>query len=91
MSNTTEKAGNLLPQNEPQLAKFIKAQNHIRAAARLIDDIRVAPNPKFGQSQKDSFRNLAAEIRDTLWECDSDTEDLLFTQFSLEFPVDNNQ
>jgi len=89
--STTEKAGTLLPQNEPQLAKFIKAQNHIRAAARLIDDIRVSPNPKFGQSQKDAFRNLAAEIRDTLWECDSNTEDLLFAQFSLEFPIDHNQ
>lgn len=91
MLTQKDQAGTSLPQNCPELEPFIKAQNHIRAAARLIDDIRVAPNPKFGQSQKDSFRNLAAEIRDTLWECDSDTEDLLFSQFSLEFPVDNNQ
>lgn len=87
----TEKAGTSLPQNRPELEPFIKAQNHIRAAARLIDDIRVTPNPKFSKEKKDAFQNLAYEIRDTLWECDSNTEDLLFAQFSPEFPVDNNQ
>ena len=84
----TEKAGTSLPQNCPELEPFIKAQAHIRAAVRLIDEISTSPNPKLDRRQKEGFRNLAQEIRDTLWECDSNMQDLLYTQFALEFPIE---
>ena len=84
----TEKAGTSLPQNCPELEPFIKAQAHIRAAVRLIDEISTSPNPKLDRRQKEGFRNLAQEIRDTLWECDSNMQHLLYTQFALEFPIE---
>ena len=84
----TEKAGNLLPQTTPELEPFIKAQNHIRAAARLIDGIRANPHPRLNETQTEAFFNLASEICDTLWECYSDTGELLHAQFSPEFPVE---
>ena len=86
--STTEKAGTLLPQDCAALEQVIKAQAHIRAAARIIDEISTSPNPKLDRRQKEGFRNLAQEIRDTLWECDSNMQHLLYTQFALEFPIE---
>lgn len=85
---TTEKAGNSLPQTCPELEQFIKAQAHIRAAARIIDDISVLKLPQQPKKQQDSFRNLAADVRSTLWEIDSDVQDLLSAYYFPLFPID---
>lgn len=84
----TEKAGNLLPQNEPQLAKFIQAQSHIRAAAHLIDEIRTCDLPFLEGRLQDTFRNICEESHGKLWEVDSSVSDLLYLYHAPLFPID---
>ena len=86
--STTEKAGNLLPQNCPELEQFIKAQAHIRAAARIIDILSVHKLPHLPKEQADSFRNLASETRDTLWDEDSHVQDLATAFYLPLYPIE---
>lgn len=85
----TEKAGNLLPQNDSQLEQFTKAQAHIRAAARIIDQLSVIETPQLTKEQRDSWRTLADEIRSMLWECYSNAQDLQSTYYIPLFPLEN--
>lgn len=85
----TEKAGTLLPQNCPELEQFIKAQSHIRAAARFIDEISVRQTPAFTKKQQESWKDLADDIRDSLWEIDSKVQDLMSSFLIPLFPIDN--
>lgn len=85
----TEKAGISLPQNRPELEQFIKGQAHIRAAARIIDEISVLQNPAFAKKQQESWKDLADDIRDSLWEIDSKVQDLMSSFFIPLFPIDN--
>ena len=84
----TEKAGNLLPQNEPQLAKFIQAQSHIRAAAHLIDEIRTCDLPFLEARLQDTFQNICEESHGKRWEVDSSVSDLLYLYHAPLFPID---
>lgn len=84
----TEKAGNLLPQNEPQLAKFIQAQSHIRAAAHLIDEISTCDLPFQEGKLQDTFRHICDESYSKLWEVDSSVADLLYLYHAPLFPID---
>lgn len=85
---TQNKAGNLLPQNEPQLAKFIQAQSHIRAAAHLIDEIRTCDLPFLEGNLQDTFRHMCDESHSKLWEVDSSVSDLLYLYHAPLFPID---
>lgn len=89
MQHYTDKAGTSLPQNCPELEPFIKAQAHIRAAARLIDEISVRQNPAFTKKQQESWKDLADDIRDSLWEIDSKVQDLMSSFLIPLFPIDN--
>lgn len=84
----TEKAGNLLPQNEPQLAKFIQAQSHIRAAAHLIDEISTCDLPFLEGKLQDTFRHMCDESHSKLWEVDDTVSDLLYLYHAPLFPID---
>lgn len=79
--STTENAGILLPQDCAHLEQFVRAQAHIRAAAHIVDEISVIKPPHLSKEQQDSFRNLAAEARSTLWESYGNVQDLLSTYF----------
>ena len=76
-----EKAGTLLPQDCAHLEQFIRAQAHIRAAARIIDEISVIKPPHLSKEQQDSFHNLADEARSALWETYGDVQDILSAYF----------
>lgn len=89
MQHYTDKAGTSLPQNCPALEPFIKAQAHIRAAARFIDEISVLQNPAFAKKQQESWKDLADDIRDSLWEIDSKVQDLMSSFLIPLFPIDN--
>lgn len=85
--STTEKAGTLLPQDCANLEQFIRAQAHIRAAAKITDDLSVIKPPHLSKEQLDSFHNLASEINDMLWEAYRQVQDLLDAYFIPVFPV----
>lgn len=85
----TEKAGTLLPQNDSQLEQFTKAQAHIRAAAHIIDQLSVIETPQLSKEQRDSWRNLADEIRSMLWECYSNAQDLQSNYYIPLLPLEN--
>lgn len=83
----TEKAGTSLPQNCPELEPFIKAQAHIRAAARIIDRLTAHPLNQMEEKEQDSFRNLAEECRSHMWEVDSQVQELTTAFFAPLFPI----
>lgn len=83
----TEKAGNLLPQNCPELEQFIKAQAHIRAADHLIEPFSIIDLPHLPKEQRDIFHNLVEDTIDSLWECDSKVQNLMSDYFLPLFPV----
>lgn len=85
----TEKAGTSLPSGCPELELFIKAQAHIRAAARFIDEISVLQNPAFAKKRQESWKNFADDIRDSLWETDSKVQDLMSSFLIPLFPIDD--
>ena len=88
MSYNTEKAGNSLPQNCPELELFIMAQSHIRAAARILDSFTAHPTPQFTDKQRDNFRNLAEEVRSLCYEALDDAESLQYMYFAPLCPLD---
>jgi len=77
----TEKAGTLLPQDCTHLEQFIRAQAHIRAAAKIADDLTVIQPPHLSKEQLDKFHNLASEITDMLWEAYGHVQDLQSSYF----------
>ncbi len=86
---TQNEAGISLPQNCPELEQFITAQAHIRAAARIADDFTIVKPQQLSKEQQDKFRDLATEIYDTLWEIDSDVQDLMSAFYLPLYPVSN--
>ena len=88
MSNAA-KAGALLPQNCPELALFIKAQAHIRAALLFQDEIRSLDRSHIPGDGKDRFRNLAEEVGSLLLEALDDLASLQYAYFSPVYPIDN--
>lgn len=91
MSYNTDKAGTLLPQNEPQLAKFIQAQSHIRAAAHLIDEISTCDLPFLEGKLQDTFRHICDESYGKLWEVDSSVSDLSYLYHAPLFPIEKEK
>ena len=86
--HSTDKAGNSLPQNCPELEQFIKAQAHIRAAARIIDILSAHKLPHLPKERADSFRNLASETRDTLWEEYGNVQELASAFYLPLYPIE---
>ena len=86
--STTEKAGNLLPQNCPELEQFIKAQAHIRAAVHLIDELAGHELQQLPEKRRGYFRNLRSEVISMLWECDSNVQDLMSAFLIPLFPIE---
>ncbi|MBQ9475181.1 MAG: hypothetical protein IJU69_02870 [Bacteroidales bacterium] len=84
----TEKAGNSLPQTCPELEQFIKAQAHIRAAVRIIDEFTLFSPPHLPEREQGFFRNLSREVVSSLWEVYSDVQDLLSAYYFPLFPID---
>ena len=85
---TQNEAGNLLPQNEPQLAKFIQAQSHIRAAAHIIDEIRTQDLSHLGKKLEGTFKDLCEETHRQLWEAEDTVSDLSYLYHAPLFPID---
>lgn len=86
MSNT-EQAGTSLPQNCPELERFIKAQAHIRAAARIADELSIIKPQQLSKQQLGKFHNLASEVTDMLWEADRHVQDLMSSFYLPVFPA----
>ena len=82
-----EQTGTSLPQNCPELERFIKAQAHIRAAVRIADDLSVIRPPQLSKEQLDKFRNLASEVIDILWEAYHDVQELQSSFYLPVFPA----
>ena len=82
-------AGTLLPQNCPELAQFITAQGHIRAASHIIDALSVVKPPQLSRQHRESFRNLATEIHDELWQVYGEVQDLMSAFYLPLYPVSN--
>lgn len=87
MSHNTEKAGTSLPHNCPELELFIKAQAHVRAAARIIDETSVFKAPHLSEHDREDFRDAAEDIRAELWDLDSKVQDLMSAYLIPLFPI----
>lgn len=91
MSTTEKEAGNLLPQVCPEVGRFIQAQNHIREAIGIIDNIRCGELPQLPKKKLEQFMANAMGITDALWDVDSDIQDLLHDYLAPLFPLTHNQ
>lgn len=89
MSNTTEKAGTLLPPNCPELEQFIKAQAHCRSARLILDDFSVHPTPQLTEDQRRRFKDACDEEFDVIGEVIDAIEDLQFLFFNPLFPIES--
>ena len=85
---TQNEAGNLLPQNCPELEQFIKAQAHIRAAVNIIDNYSLYPLTQLDEEKRKYFRNLVDECFSMLWEVDGHVQNLLTAFFTPIFPIE---
>lgn len=85
--STTEKAGTSLPSSCPELELFIKAQAHVRAAARIIDETSVFKAPHLSEHDREDFRDEAEDIRADLWDLDSKVQDLMSAYLIPLFPI----
>lgn len=85
--HNAEKAGTSLPPNCPELEQFIKAQAHVRAAARIIDETSVFEAPHLSEHDREDFRDTAEDIRADLWDLDSKVQDLMSAYLIPLFPI----
>lgn len=86
MSNT-EKAGNSLPQDCPELERFVKAQAYCRAARLILDELSVHPLPQLTEDQRRRFKGLCDDQYDALVAVLDAIEDLQFLFFGPLYPV----
>ena len=84
---TQNKAGNLLPQNCPELEQFFTAQAHIRAALHIIDNLSVVKPPQLSRQQRESFSNQARGIYDELSQVFGEVQDLMSAFYLPLYPV----
>ena len=84
---TLKKLATHCRRNCPELERFIQAEAHIRAAARISDALTVIKPPHLSKEQLDGFHNLASEVTDMLWEASRHVQDLLSAYFIPVFPI----